>query len=350
MNSDRSKNPFATGSFSGTRRRLLQGAGAAAATGLTSQLIPGVAHAADPVLGVVSFPGPSISSHSKVIIKKNGLDKKHGWDLRWELRPTSDAFYNDFVSGAYESIDFGGLNVFANLFNKGVPLKLVQATIHWPVPVVVRTDSGIKSLAELKGKRIAVGRASFAFAYVSAALRNAGIDLEKDTTLTSVDFFQALPRLQRGDFDAAVLLFEHAIKLLQDAPNDYRILFDASTEFSKAIGIPRCYQYQAVRTDWLDKNKGVVDKVVATYRDAAEFFTNKGAEAVKLLALPTANGGANLAEAVGSVEYVTGTASGLKTIHTAKPVGEMKREILVELEAYRKAGLIEKMPTGAIFL
>ena len=77
MNSDRSKNPFATGSFSGTRRRLLQGAGAAAATGLTSQLIPGVAHAADPVLGVVSFPGPSISSHSKVIIKKNGLDKKH---------------------------------------------------------------------------------------------------------------------------------------------------------------------------------------------------------------------------------------------------------------------------------
>ena len=148
MNSDRSKNPFATGSFSGTRRRLLQGAGAAAATGLTSQLIPGVAHAADPVLGVVSFPGPSISSHSKVIIKKNGLDKKHGWDLRWELRPTSDAFYNDFVSGAYESIDFGGLNVFANLFNKGVPLKLVQATIHWPVPVVVRTDSGIKSLAE----------------------------------------------------------------------------------------------------------------------------------------------------------------------------------------------------------
>lgn len=350
MKSDRTQQSLVVARFSNTRRRLLRGVGAAAASALSPLLLPSAARAADPSLGVVSFPGPSISSHSKVIIKKNGFDRKHGWDLRWEIRPTSEAFYNDFVSGAYESIDFGGLNVFANLFNKGVPLKLVQATIHWPVPVVVRADSGVKSLAELRGKRIAAGRASFAFAYVSAALRAAGIDLEKDTTFTSVDFFQALPRLQRGDFDAAVLLFEHAIKLLQDAPNDFRILFDASTEFSKAIGIPRCYQYQAVRTDWLDENKGVVDKVMATYRDTAEFFTSKGAEAVKLLVLPIANGGANLADAVGSVEYVSGTAQGLKTVHVAKPVGEMKREIMVELEAYRTAGLIEKVPSDAIFL
>lgn len=350
MKPEHAKKPLASTPVSTTRRRLLRGAGAAAASGVSALLLPRFALAANPTLGVVSFPGPSISSHSKVIIKKNGLDKKHGWDLRWETRPTSEAFYNDFVSGAYESIDFGGLNVFANLHNKGVPLKLVQATIHWPVPVVVRADSGIKSLAELKGKRIAVGRASFAFAYVSASLKAAGIDLEKDTTFTSVDFFQALPRLQRGDFDAAVLLFEHAIKLLQDAPKDFRILFDASTEFAKAIGVPRCYQYQAVRTDWLDKNKGGVDKVVATYRDAAEFFTKRGAEAVKLLAQPVASGGANLAEAVGTVEYVTGTAEGLKTIHTSKPVGEMKREIALELDAYYRAGLIEKLPAATIFL
>jgi NitT/TauT family transport system substrate-binding protein len=332
------------------RRRLLQGAGAAGALGVASGMLPGLARAQEPTLGVVSFPGPSISSHSKVIIKKNGLDKKHGWNLRWETRPTSDAFYNDFVTGVYESIDFGGLNVFANLFNKGVPLKLVQATVHWPVPVVVRADSGIKSIAELKGKRVAVGRASFAFAYVSASLRAAGLDLEKDTTFTSVDFFQALPRLQRGDFDAAVLLFEHAIKLIQDAPKDFRILFDASTTFAKAIGIPRCYQYQAMRNDWLDKNKGAVTKVVATYRDAAEFFTKRAPEAVKLLALPVAEGGANLIEPVGNVAYVTGTPEGLKTLHGARPVGEMKKDIMTELEAYRAAGLIEKIPADSIFL
>lgn len=337
-------------SFSAARRRILQGAGGFAAAGLASLLVPGTARAADPSLGIVSFPGPSISSHSKVIIKKNGFDKKHGWDLRWELRPTSDAFYNDFVTGVYESVDFGGLNVFANLFNKGVPLKLVQATVHWPAPFVVRTDSGIKSMAELKGKRVAVGRASFAYAYMSAALRSANIDLEKDTQFNSVDFFQALPRLQRGDFDGAALLFEHVIQLLRDAPKDYRILFDANAEFAKSIGIQRAYQYQAIRTDWLEKNKGAVDKVLATYRDTAEFFRSRAPEAVKLLAMPSNNGGANLAESIGTVEYVTGTPEGLKTTHLSRPAAEIKRDIMTELEAYRRAGLIEKLPSEAIFL
>jgi ABC-type nitrate/sulfonate/bicarbonate transport system substrate-binding protein len=350
METSRSKKSSAGAAFSGGRRRLLQGAGGLAAAGVSSLLLPGAARAADPVLGVVSFPGPSISSHSKVIIKKNGFDKKHGWDLRWELRPTSDAFYNDFVTGVYESVDFGGLHVFANLFNRGVPLKLVQATVHWPAPLVVRTDSGIKSIADLKGKRIAVGRASFAYAYMSATLRSAGIDLEKDTVYSSVDFFQSLPRLQRGDFDASVLLFEHVIQLLRDAPKDFRILFDANAEFAKAIGIQRAYQYQAIRTDWLDKNKGAVDKVIATYRDTAEFFRTRAPEAVKLLAMPNNAGGANLAESVGTVEYVTGTTEGLKTVHLSRPVGEIKRDVMAELEAYRRAGLIEKLPSEAIFL
>jgi ABC-type nitrate/sulfonate/bicarbonate transport system substrate-binding protein len=181
------------------------------------------------------------------------------------------------------------------------------------------------------------------------ALRSAGIDLEKDTTYSSVDFFQALPRLQRGDFDAAVLLFEHAIKLMQDAPKDFRILFDASKEFAKSLGVERCYQYQAVRTDWLQKNGGSVAKVIATYNDVAQFFASKPAEAVKLLAQPTANGGANLAEGIGTVEYVTGTLEGLKTIHVSKTAAQLKREITLEMEAYLRLGLIEKIPAESIF-
>jgi ABC-type nitrate/sulfonate/bicarbonate transport system substrate-binding protein len=330
--------------FGRTRRRSFLGGAAALAAG---SMAPGFAFAQQPPrLGVVSFPGPSISSHSKVIIKKNGFDQKRGWDLKWEIRPTSDAYYNDFVTGVYESIDFGGLHVFGNLHNRGVPLKVVQATVRWPIPVVARTSSGIKTLADLKGKKVAVGRASFAYAHLTGALSNYKLNLEKDTELSNVDFFQAFPRLRRGDFDAAVLLFEHAIQLTREQPNDFVIVADAGAEFAKSIGVPSIYQFQAVRTEWLDKNPGGIDRVIATYRDAAEFFSSKPQEAVKLLALPVDHQGANLAEGIGTGAYVTGV-NGLKTEHLARPVADMRKDLAAELEAYRKLGLIEKIPAAS---
>jgi ABC-type nitrate/sulfonate/bicarbonate transport system substrate-binding protein len=307
------------------------------------------ASAAEPKLGIVSFPGPSISSHSKVIIKKNGLDTRHGWELDWQIRPTSDAYYNDFVSGAYDGIDFGGLNVFANLFNKGVPLQVVQATVRWPLPVVVRAETKIKAIEDLKGSKLGVDRSSFAYAYMSTIARSHGFDLEKDVQITNVGFFQAVPRLKRGDFDAAVLLFEHTIQLQHDAPNEFRLLCDANSEFAKAIGAKEAYQFQAIKTGWIKDNPGGVARVVATYRDLSSFFSNEAKKAVEQLALAADKGGANLSEVVGNVEYVTGTPEGYKTKWTSEPVVGLGGEIQRELEAYHTAGLIEKLP-GSGFL
>jgi ABC-type nitrate/sulfonate/bicarbonate transport system substrate-binding protein len=326
-----------------SRRNLLLGAAAAAAVPAWSQ--PSI-----PTLGVVSFPGPSTSAHSKVIIVNNGFDREHGWQLRWELRPTSDTFYKDFTTGEYESIDFGGLNVFANLHNRGVPLKLVQATVNWPIPLLARKSSGIKSFADLKGKKVAVGRASFAFAQLVGAARAHGIDLEKDAEVSNVDFFQAVPRLKRGDFDAAIVILEHAIQIVNEQPNEYAIVGDAGDEFAKAIGVPKIYQYQAIRTEWLDKNAQYIQNVVATYRDNANFFANRAPDAVRLLARPLNQKGANLDEKIGHVEYVTGTSGGLKTTHVSRPVRDIERDIMIELEAYKRSGMIEKVPAKSFLM
>jgi ABC-type nitrate/sulfonate/bicarbonate transport system substrate-binding protein len=278
-----------------------------------------------------------------VIIKKNGFDQKHGWELDWAIRPTSDAYYNDFVNGSYASIDFGGLNVFANLFNKGVPLKLVQATVRWPCPIVVRAK-GPSTIAELKGKQVGIDRSSFVYAYTATVAKRAGFDIEKDTQFTNLGFFQAVPRFKRGEFDAVNLLFEHAIQLMNEAPGEYRILLDVGAEFAKTIGAQHAYQFQAVRTDWIEQNKGGVERVLATYRDAAEFFEKKPAEAAKLLAAPREQGGAALDEAIGTTEYATGTKDGLKTVWVSQPASGLRQQIARELEVYQGVGLIEKIP------
>jgi hypothetical protein len=44
------------------------------------------------VFRMASFPGPSISSHNKAIIKAKGLDAKHNWRLDWVTRPNIQAY------------------------------------------------------------------------------------------------------------------------------------------------------------------------------------------------------------------------------------------------------------------
>jgi NitT/TauT family transport system substrate-binding protein len=333
------------------RRGFLQRATATTlalgASGIAAR--PRVARAAAIELGIPGFPGPSISAHSKVVIKALKLDEKHGWNLRWETRPTTDSYYNDFVTGAYQSIDFGGLNVFANLYNKGVPLKVVQATVHWPTPVVVKADSGIAGIADLAGKRLGVDRSSFAFAFVTASLKAAKLDPDKDLTVENVGFFQAPPRFLRGDFDAVVMLFEHAIDLLNKSPGQFKILFDSSETFAKAIGIQRAYQYQAIRDDWLAANPTGLADVLATYADLGLAFKEKPKELVALLAKPKEELGASLDPKIGEVEYITGTPEGYKTEWVSRPIAALGDDVDKELAAYHELGLIERLPDGKIF-
>lgn len=297
-----------------------------------------------PKLSVMSFPGPAISSHPKVIIKKEGLDKKHGWDMDVVVRNSSEAYYNDFISGGFDAWDLGGVFALGRLAAKGVPLRIVRATLRYPFPMVARSESGIKSIKDLKGKKIGIDRATYIYAGLAEAARVNGFDLEKDAEIVNIGLLQAIPRLQRGDVDAVVLLFEMGLKLQMDAPNDYYIAFDCDTERARAIGVKSLYQYLAIRTDWLDAHKDLIPGVVASYTDMAGFFATQPRDAVKLLAVSRDDGGAELAEPIGTMEYVTGTSDGLKTQWTSLSAAELQGDIFRELDLYKRAGMLDELP------
>jgi ABC-type nitrate/sulfonate/bicarbonate transport system substrate-binding protein len=334
--------------LAGIRRRralrLTAGIGAALVSS-TSHLS---AQGSSPKLGMVSFPTGN-SAHSKIWIRHNQLDQKYGWLLDWEVRNTVEAYYGDFNTGVYPCIDLAGLNVLANLYNKGVPFQMVQASFSQVVPLVARADANIRTVADLKGKRIGSDRTSFISAYLRAYLRTNGLDIEKDVQFVNVNLLQALPRLQRGDFDAATLQLEHILPVLQAGAKDLVIFAEIAGEFAKALGVSRTYQYMAVRRDWLAANPAVVPAVMKSYADMAAFIKSDTAAAVALLEPAPGKGGAGLPKELGMVSYGTGIAGGRTNIWTSIPVAEIKLQIRAELAFYKEIGFIEKVPDDGFF-
>lgn len=321
-----------------------------AGAGLAAAYIPKFAGAQGaPSLGMVSFPAGN-SAHSKIWIKHNKFDAKHNWNLDWQIRNTVESYYGDFNNGVYGGLDLAGLNVLANLYNRGVPFKIVAASLSSLVTLITAKGAKISSPADLKGKRIATDRTSFYFAYLRAYLRAHGIDVEKDMEFTNVNLLQLIPRFQRGDFDAAVIQPETAIQqLVNAAPDKFEVFEEIGTAFARTIGAQRTYQFMAVRTDWLGRNPGVIERVIASYQDMSAYVKANAAEATALLEPAPDKGGAGLPRDIGMAVYGTGIKNGLTHTWTGVPVGGLKQQIMAELAVYKDFGFIEKVPDDGFF-
>jgi sulfonate transport system substrate-binding protein len=124
-----------------------------------------------------------------------------GISVRWVQSAGSNKALEFLNAG---SIDFGstaGAAALVARVNKN-PIKSIYAYSRpeWTA-LVVRKDSGVGSLAELKGKRIAVTRGTDPHIFLVRALQSVGLT-EKDVTLVLLQHADGKLALIRGDVDA----------------------------------------------------------------------------------------------------------------------------------------------------
>jgi ABC-type nitrate/sulfonate/bicarbonate transport system substrate-binding protein len=328
-----------------TRRDCLLGAGSV----MLMTQGPREAFAQSPELAEfrIGCTPATISQHPSVIFERTGIDRKNGWRIQTNPRAAPQALYNDLLTGVYDSIPYGGLNVFANMYNRGAPIKLVQASAVYPFPLVVKTDSGINSVKDLKGRKIGALRSSYAYAYLSAIMRAQGLDIEKDAQVVDAAFLQAPLLLDRGDFDATFFLMEYLIGAEMKTPGRLKALIEPSAEFAKVIGQPEAYLYMAVRDEWLTRNRELMPKVMAGYKHLGEFASSNPKEVAAHLAKPVAEGGIELAPEVGTAMYAG--FKGMKVKWTSRPVAEIRDALNRELQLYMDLKMIEKLPDDRFF-
>ncbi len=98
---------------------------------------------------------PGTNSFPPFVIKKFALDKKYGFELQPIPVSTSQATANALQAGGG---DIGILDwiTLARMQSRGVKLVGVAPFLIWANTVIVRTNSPIQNLGDLKGKKVGI--------------------------------------------------------------------------------------------------------------------------------------------------------------------------------------------------
>ena len=196
-----------------------------------------------------------------IILKDKGLLEKEfakdGIGVRWVQSLGSNKALEFLNAG---SIDFGSTAGSAALLAKinGNPIKsiYVYSRPEWTA-LVTRKDSAIKSVADLKGKKVAVTRGTDPHIFLVRALQEAGLS-EKDITPVLLQHPDGKTALIRGDVEAWAGLDP---MMAQAEVEDGARLFYRTPE-ANTWGI------RNAREAFLKDHPELVTRVLAVYEDA----------------------------------------------------------------------------------
>ena len=227
-----------------------------------SALMPGGALGAE-ALKEIHIDWATYNPVSMILKQKGLLEKefaKDGIGIVWVQSAGSNKALEFLNAG---SIDFGSTAGSAALVAKvnGNPIKSIYvfSRPEWTALVTTK-DSGIASVADLKGKRVAVTRGTDPHIFLVRALLDAGLS-EKDITPVLLQHADGKTALIRGDVDAWAGLDP---MMAQAEIEDGAKLFFRKTDAS-TWGILN------VREQFLKDYPDIVRRVLATYEEARKY-------------------------------------------------------------------------------
>lgn len=147
---------------------------------------------------------------------------------------------------------------------KGEPIKVVVSLCNKCSALVVGEDSDIETEADLKGKTIAYVPGTMHHVLLLDVLKRAGLDPDRDVTLTRIDFFDMGQALSDGTIDAFLSGEPYPTQAVQ---NGYgRIL--SYPYFDDSIGTINAGMI--VTEDAIEKNPELVQALVNAHIEATE--------------------------------------------------------------------------------
>lgn len=225
--------------------------------------------------------GYQVSPNGELVAKARGsLEKKYpDIDIQWVKFESGRDINNAIASG---SIDFGLVGTppaAIGVANK-IPYKIyyLHDVIGESEALVVKEDSGIKSLKDLRGKTIATTFSSTSHFSLLGALKKEGLDpIKENIKIIDMQSPDIVAAWQRGDIDGAYIWQPTQSKLLADKG---KIIVNSGELAKKGVITA---EIGIVRNDFAEKYPQIVKGYISVLDKSVKFYHDNPEESAKLL-------------------------------------------------------------------
>ena len=309
------------------------------AAALTLNFAPGVQAQQKPVIKVSSLTLPVFNPLVWNIMKARGIDAKHGFELDAKAYPSISAFYAAFATGETDVL-IGGPTILQKLYQEGVPVRIIATGFTLADLVIFARDEKIKSLADLKGKQLAIDMGGSQFQVTKIYANAKGIDLGKDIITVNANFAVARAQLEAGRVDAALVIEPLASITARQNP-DWRVIFNGAQGWKEITGGDGWEIVTAMRADAIAKNPKAPQMLIAALQDVADVMHKDTAAGDKI-----ANETLKLPPGI-----LTAAVESKRLQMIIKPAWDpaTRKSITDMMERAVKAGFYEKVPDEKIF-
>jgi NitT/TauT family transport system substrate-binding protein len=179
---------------------------------------------------------PGAQEFVDFVMEKHGILDQFGLKAE-KVKSLSPANLHLMLAERQVDIGFAGFTTMATARNEGKDIIVINGVFSPVNMVFVPKDSPIRSLTELKGRKLGVfgGPGSTTFAFLAVIARNwYRIDLFKEVELVTAPGPALVELLGKGDLDAALLGTTETIQVY--AQQRYRALVDLSAEYKTHQG------------------------------------------------------------------------------------------------------------------
>lgn len=254
------------------RRHLIQ---AAAAASLGAAALPSFAQARTKVK-VGYLHTPAVDGHI-FIGSQIGSYARQGLELELIQFTTGLELFQAMIGGSLDMLATGA--VLSNFPARGQGKAFLMNNIEYATAQLwVREDAGIKTVADLKGKQISTTTGTTAHVFLDRALRSGGLDPARDVRLVNQRMTEAVTSFISGAVPAVALWVPFDSVIKQKLPGARRLV-DASAFFPQAAIMGGW----AARNDYYDKNRPVINKLIAGWAEANALIASKPDEAAEML-------------------------------------------------------------------